>query len=66
MSITEIVDEMRANGESDEDINYYITHDYPREIAEAQAEFIEEYENRPEVQDGWAQQDLIDSYHREQ
>lgn len=26
---------------------------------------IEEYENNPEIQLGWAQQDLMDSYRRE-
>jgi hypothetical protein len=33
-----------------------------RELAEAEAEFIEDYENRPDVQYGWAQQDLIDQH----
>ena len=37
-----------------------------REAAEAETEFIEEYENRPDVQYGWHQQDLIDLRHREQ
>ena len=37
-----------------------------REAAEAEAEFIEEYENRPDVQYGWHQQDLIDLRRREQ
>lgn len=39
--------------------------DCQREAAEAVAEFIEDYENRPDVQYGWAQQDLIDSYRME-
>ena len=29
-------------------------------------QFIEDYENRPETQAGWAQQDLIDLRRREQ
>jgi len=37
-----------------------------REIAEAEQEFIEDYENSPEVQYGWHQQDLIDMRRREQ
>jgi len=31
-----------------------------KEAAEAEAQFIEDYENSPETQYGWAQQDLID------
>lgn len=31
-----------------------------REIAEAEEEFIREYESRPDVQYGWHQQDMID------
>ena len=37
-----------------------------REAAEAAADFIEEYESRPDVQYGWRQQDLIDLCRREQ
>ena len=37
-----------------------------REIAEAREQFIEDYENDPMVQYGWAQQDLIDSRRFEQ
>jgi hypothetical protein len=37
-----------------------------REAAEAEADFIEEYNNRPDVQYGWRQQDLIDLRRREQ
>lgn len=33
-----------------------------RELAEYQAEFLEELENRPETQLGYMQQDLIDLY----
>ena len=33
--------------------------------AEMHQRFIEEYESRPDVCAGWAQQDLIDSYRRE-
>ena len=40
--------------------------DYERDIAEAQAQFIEDYESDPEVQYGWYQQDLIDLRRREQ
>lgn len=40
--------------------------DCEKEIAQAEADFIEEYENRPDVQYGWAQQDLIDLRRREQ
>lgn len=36
--------------------------DCAREAAEEEAEFIEDYENRPDVQLGYAQQDLIDLY----
>ena len=39
--------------------------DYDREAAEAEAQFIEDYENSPEVQYGWYQQDLIDMRRRE-
>ena len=39
--------------------------DCEREAAEAHEQFIEDYENSPETQYGWAQQDLIDSYRRE-
>ena len=31
-----------------------------RELAEEQAQLVEELENRPDTQFGWAQQDLID------
>lgn len=31
-----------------------------RDIEEARLQFIEDYENDPMVQAGWAQQDLID------
>ena len=37
-----------------------------RELAEYEAELIEELENRPETQLGYRQQDLIDMYRREQ
>lgn len=37
-----------------------------RELAEMEADFIEEYENRPDVQYGWHQQDMIDLRRREQ
>jgi hypothetical protein len=37
-----------------------------KELAQAEADFIEEYENRPDVQYGWYQQDLIDMRRREQ
>jgi hypothetical protein len=33
-----------------------------RELAQAEQDFIEEYESRPDVCAGWAQQDLIDLY----
>lgn len=33
--------------------------------AELHERFVDEYENRPDVQAGWAQQDLIDMYRRE-
>lgn len=33
--------------------------------AQEQADFIERYENDPMVNEGWAQQDLIDMYRRE-
>ena len=36
-----------------------------REAAEAREQFIEDYENSPETQYGWAQQDLIDMRRRE-
>jgi hypothetical protein len=35
------------------------------DAAEIHNRFVEDYENRPDVQAGWAQQDLIDSYRRE-
>lgn len=34
--------------------------DYIRELAEVEEEFIEEYENRPDVIYGQRQQDMID------
>ena len=37
-----------------------------RDLAEYEAELIEELENRPETQLGYRQQDLIDMYRREQ
>jgi len=40
--------------------------DCERQLAEAEQEFIEDYENSPEVQYGWHQQDLIDMRRREQ
>lgn len=33
-----------------------------REAARAREDFIDEYESRPDVNYGWAQQDLIDMY----
>ena len=33
-----------------------------RELAEYEADLLEELENRPETQLGYSQQDLIDSY----
>ncbi len=36
-----------------------------REAVEAHRDFIEEYESRPDVLYGWAQQDLIDLYRSE-
>lgn len=36
-----------------------------REIAEAHERFLEDYENDPEVQAGWRNQDLIDMRRRE-
>ena len=35
------------------------------DAAEIHARFVEDYESRPDVCAGWAQQDLIDSYRRE-
>jgi hypothetical protein len=40
--------------------------DCKREAAEAETQFIEDYENSPETQYGWAQQDMIDLRRREQ
>jgi hypothetical protein len=37
-----------------------------REAEEAERDFIEEYESRPDVLYGWAQQDLIDQRRFEQ
>jgi hypothetical protein len=36
-----------------------------KEISLSRAEFIEEYENRPDVLQGWRQQDMIDMRKRE-
>lgn len=36
-----------------------------RDAAEEMAQFIEDYENSPETQRGWTQQDLIDMRRRE-
>lgn len=58
MSITELVDSYRGQGYEDSEIDRMVAND----IARANAAFIEDYENDPFVQDGWAQQDLIDSY----
>lgn len=40
--------------------------DCRRELAEYQQDLLEELENRPETQEGWRQQDLIDLRRREQ
>lgn len=37
-----------------------------REVAEYEANLVDELENRPETQYGWYQQDLIDMRRREQ
>ena len=34
-------------------------------VGEKAAQFIEDYENDPIVQEGWRQQDIIDMYRRE-
>ena len=39
--------------------------DCARQVAEEAELLQEEYESRPEVQDGWHQQDIIDMYRRE-
>ena len=39
--------------------------DCAREIAETYEQFLEDYNNDPEVQYGWHQQDLIDMRRRE-
>ena len=39
--------------------------DCAREIAETYEQFLEDYNNDPEVQYGWYQQDLIDMRRRE-
>lgn len=39
--------------------------DCEREAAEEHERFIEEYENRPDVQAGWAFQDMCDLRRRE-
>lgn len=36
-----------------------------RELAEYEAQLIEDYENSPETHYGWYQQDLIDMHRRE-
>lgn len=61
MSITEMVDHYRAEGYSDREIDNMIM----RDLEEAQARFIEDYENDPIVQEGWHQQDIIDMYRNE-
>lgn len=40
--------------------------DCQKEIAEAERQFIEDYENDPVVQYGWHMQDMIDLRRREQ
>ena len=61
MSITELVDLYREQGYSDREIDNMVC----RDMAMAQEQFIEDYENDPLVQDGWHQQDIIDMYRRE-
>ncbi|MEG2621383.1 MAG: hypothetical protein RSC06_00660 [Clostridia bacterium] len=61
MSVTELVDSYRDEGYSDEEIDLMVQ----RDLQEAKADFIDQYENDPIVQDGWAQQDLIDMYRYE-
>lgn len=61
MSILEILQEMAESGATEQELQHYVLNDYPREVAEAQADFIERYENDPMVQAGWAQQDAIDA-----
>lgn len=61
MSITELVDAYREQGYSDREIDNMVL----RDMAMAQEQFVEDYENDPLVQDGWHQQDIIDMYRRE-
>lgn len=51
-----------------DDEGHIIDSDYFSDIdkAEIHKQFVEDYENRPDVQAGWAQQDLIDLRRREQ
>lgn len=39
--------------------------DCPRELEEAREQRIRDYEDRPETQHGWRQQDLIEMHRRE-
>lgn len=61
MDYCQMVDEMRAQGYSDNEINNEIG----RARAEAESEFYENYYNDHDVQYGWHQQDIIDMYRRE-
>lgn len=57
----EIVDQMRAQGYSDSEIN----HECGKAKAYAEEQFYEDYYNDPVVQQGWHQQDIIDMYRME-
>lgn len=61
MDFVYMVDQLRAEGYTDDEINREIS----RAMAEDQEAFIEAYENDPVVQAGWHQQDIIDMYRRE-
>lgn len=61
MDFVAMVDELRSEGYSPDEINSQII----RAMEEEHEAFMEAYEDDPLVQDGWHQQDIIDMYRRE-
>lgn len=57
----DFIDNCRNEGLSGEEA----LSEYERAVAEEKQAFMERYENDPEVQYGWYQQDVIDMYRYE-
>lgn len=61
LDVYEMIDECRENGMT----GLEALQEVSRAIEENRQAFFENYYNSQEVQAGWAQQDLIDTYRRE-